>query len=292
MGGSTAVTNAFSVDVEDYFHVSAFASTIRPENWERLESRVERNTERVLARLDEHGVKATFFVLGWIAQRHPALIQGIYRQGHEVACHGFSHQLVYRQSQATFREETLRAKGILEDIIQAPVLGYRAASYSITARSIWALDVLAEAGFRYDSSIFPVRHDLYGMPNAPRLPYRMETPSGHTLVEFPLTTKRMLGAQLPVAGGGYFRLYPYRLTKWALRSINRRESRPFIFYLHPWEVDPQQPRIVGAPWRSRFRHYNNLDRCEARLVRLLGDFRFAPVREVLRNLGLWDAQQV
>ena len=203
-----------------------------------------------------------------------------------MACHGYSHQLVYNQTKDVFRDETFKSKAMLEDIIQAPVLGYRAASYSITKRSLWALDVLAEAGFIYDSSIFPVRHDRYGIPDAKEHPHHLETPSGKQLVEFPLSTAKYFGYRLPVAGGGYFRIYPYALTRAGLGQINRN-ARPFIFYLHPWEVDPGQPR-VPARWLSRFRHYHNLDKCEARLERLLQDFSFTTVSKVLRNLDLID----
>jgi polysaccharide deacetylase family protein (PEP-CTERM system associated) len=194
---------------------------------------------------------------------------------------------VYNQTPQVFRDETLRARDLLEAIVQRPVRGYRAASYSITARSLWALDILAEAGFVYDSSIFPVRHDRYGIPGAPQHPYTLDTPAGHKLVEFPLSTLNLSGMRLPIAGGGYFRLYPYVFSRFGLGRINRG-GRPFIFYLHPWEIDPQQPR-VSAGWVSRFRHYNNLHRCEARLQRLLADFSFGTVEGVLQELGLLQA---
>ncbi len=206
-------------------------------------------------------------------------------RGHEIACHGFSHRLVYEQSPIEFREETLRSKKLLEDITGSAVLGYRAASYSIVSKSLWALDVLVELGFIYDSSIFPVRHDRYGIPNAERVPYRMSTPNGASIVEWPLATAMILGCRLPVAGGGYFRLLPYWISRWGLASINRRERRPFIFYLHPWEIDPGQPH-VSASWLSRFRHYTNLEKCEERLRRLLGEFRFGTARDSLVQLGL------
>jgi len=281
---SAAIRNALTVDVEDYFHVSAFADSIDPRDWDKHPLRVEKNTRRLLDLFDECEVKATFFVLGWVADRSKDLIKEIAARGHEIACHGYSHQLVYNQTPDVFREETLRSKHLLEDIVQIPVRGYRAASYSITEHSRWALDVLAEAGFEYDSSIFPVRHDRYGMPGTPDAPYRLETPQGHSLVEFPLSTARLFNARLPVAGGGYFRLYPYALTRAGLRQINRRQQ-PFIFYLHPWEIDPEQPRIA-ASWFSRFRHYNNLDMCESRLRRLMADFQFGTSWDVLNALGL------
>jgi polysaccharide deacetylase family protein (PEP-CTERM system associated) len=279
------IRNALTVDVEDYFHVSAFSESINRSDWSNHPLRVERNTHRLLDLFDEHGARATFFVLGWVAKRVNSLVREIASRGHEVACHGYSHQLVYEQSPELFREETLRSKSLLEDIVQLPVRGYRAASYSITARSLWALDILAEAGFEYDSSIFPVRHDRYGMPDAPRFPYQLTTPNGQSLVEFPLSTASFLGYRLPMAGGGYFRLYPYPLTRAGLRQINNKAGKPFIFYLHPWEIDVDQPRIA-ASWLSRFRHYNNLGKCEARLHKLMSEFQFTTSRDVLRDLGL------
>jgi polysaccharide deacetylase family protein (PEP-CTERM system associated) len=278
------ILNALTVDVEDYFHVSAFSNSIDQRDWGKYQLRVESNTRRIMDLFDEHGVKATYFVLGWVAERVPALIKEIAARGHEVGCHGYSHELVYNQEPEVFRDETLRSKRLLEDIVQSPIRGYRAASYSITEKSRWALDILAEAGFDYDSSIFPVRHDRYGIPDAPEYPHRLQTTSGYSLVEFPLSTAKIFSYRLPIAGGGYFRLYPYMLTKAGLGQINRRQQ-PFIFYLHPWEIDPQQPRIE-ASWLSEFRHYNNLDKCESRLRHLLSDFRFGTVWEVLSSLGL------
>ena len=275
-----AINNAMTVDVEDYFQVSAFANNIKQGDWEGHPLRVENNTHRLLDLFDMQGIKATFFVLGWVAERQEALIREIADRGHEVASHGYSHQLVYNQTPEVFREETTRSKKLLEDITQAPVRGYRAASYSITKQSMWALDILAEAGFDYDSSIFPVRHDRYGVPDAPEYPYQMKTPNGSPLVEFPLSTARVFSYRLPVAGGGYFRLYPYWLSRAGLKQVNRR-GQPFIFYLHPWEIDPDQPRI-SASWFSRFRHYNNLDKCEPRLKKLLAQFSFYTVENVLK----------
>jgi polysaccharide deacetylase family protein (PEP-CTERM system associated) len=277
--------NALTVDVEDYFHVSAFSNHVDRKHWDRYPCRVEANTRALLTLFEKAGVKATFFVLGWVAERYPALVREIAAAGHEVACHGYSHELVYRQSPTVFREESKRSKDILENIIQQPIMGYRAASYSITPKSTWALDVIAELGFRYDSSIFPVRHDRYGMPGARREPHVMRTPAGHALVEFPLSTLQALRYRLPVAGGGYFRLFPYWFTRYALGRINNADKLPFIFYLHPWEIDPSQPR-VHAGWLSRFRHYQNLDRCEQRLVALLQDFSFATAEQVLADRGL------
>jgi polysaccharide deacetylase family protein (PEP-CTERM system associated) len=279
------VPNALTVDVEDYFHVSALAPSVKRSSWASRESRVVGNTKRLLELFDQFGAKGTFFVLGWVAERYPQLVIDIAARGHEVACHGFSHRLVYEQSPEEFREETLRSKKVLEDIIGAAVLGYRAASYSIVRESLWALDILVELGFGYDSSIFPVTHDRYGIPDAERAPHRLSTPGGKVIVEWPLSTATVAGFRLPVSGGGYFRLLPYSVTRWGLASINRREQRPFVFYLHPWEIDPGQPR-VSASWLSRFRHYTNLDKCEERLRRLLGDFQFGTAKDGLTQLGL------
>ena len=281
-----SIRNALTVDVEDYFQVSAFAKSIHPEEWGELPLRVEKNTQKLLDLFDEQDIKATFFTLGWVAERQKDLVMDIANRGHEIACHGYSHQLVYNQTPQVFREETARAKNILEDIIQQPVRGYRAASYSITEKSQWALDILAECGFIYDSSIFPVRHDRYGMPDTPEHPYVLKTPAGHSIIEFPLSTARIFNYRLPVAGGGYFRLYPYWLSKMGLAQINR-QKKPFIFYLHPWEIDPEQPRIA-ASWFSRFRHYNNLDKCEHRLRNLTADFQFGTTWSVLNTLGLTE----
>lgn len=279
-----SIQNALTVDVEDYFQVSAFAKSINKDDWDKHPLRVEDNTRRLMDIFDEAEVKATFFVLGWVADRNRGLVKEIAQRGHEVASHGYSHQLIYNQTPEQFREETIRSKELLEDIIQMPVRGYRAASYSITKKTLWALDILAEAGFVYDSSIFPIRHDRYGIPDAKEVPHLLKTPSGHSLLEFPLSTAQIINYKLPVAGGGYFRLYPYALTKAGLAQINRRQQ-PFIFYLHPWEIDPGQPK-VEANWFSRFRHYNNLDKCEPRLQRLMKDFRFGTTWQVLNSLGL------
>ncbi len=279
-----AIKNAMTVDVEDYFQVSAFAKTIQPGDWDKHPLRVEKNTHQLLDLFDEYKIKASFFVLGWVAERSKRLVQEIAQRGHEVASHGYSHQLIYNQQPDVFRQETLRSRKLLEDISQMPVRGYRAASYSITERSRWALDILVEAGFDYDSSIFPVRHDRYGIPGSPEEPYQLTTPKGYTLLEFPLSTAHVFNYRLPVAGGGYFRLYPYWLTRAGLRQVNRRRQ-PFIFYLHPWEIDPHQPKIE-ASWFSRFRHYNNLEKCEYRLQRLMKDFDFATAWQVLEASGV------
>ena len=274
--------NALSFDVEDYFQVAALSAAVTRTSWDSMPRRVEGNTSLLLDILAARNTRATFFVLGWVAEREPQLVRRVAAAGHEIACHGYSHRLVYEQTPAEFREETLRSKALLEDQAQVPVLGYRAASYSITRRSLWALDTLVEAGFVYDSSIFPVRHDIYGIPEAPRAPHLIQREGGR-LLEFPPSTAQLPGVRLPVAGGGYFRIFPYGVTQWAVRRVNA-EGLPFNFYLHPWEVDPGQPR-VRTNWLSRFRHYTNLNRCEARLKKLLGEFQFAPVREVLEAQG-------
>lgn len=277
------IKNAFTVDVEDYFQVAAFDSVIDRRDWDIIEPRVTQNTEKILEVLADYGVKATFFVLGWIAERHSSLVRKISDEGHEVGCHGYSHQKIYSQNLAEFRQETRRAKAILEDATGRPVTGYRSASFSITKDSLWALDVLAEEGFLYDSSIFPVHHDNYGIPGAGRTIGKIETPSGFSIIEMPLNTVPMLGVNLPIGGGGYFRLYPYAVTKTGLNMLNRRKE-PVVFYMHPWELDPEQPRIK-ANWRSRFRHYNNLQKFESRIRRLLADFDFTTCEAVLREHG-------
>jgi polysaccharide deacetylase family protein (PEP-CTERM system associated) len=272
-----ALVNALTIDVEDYFHVTAFTGDIDRARWSSFESRVERNTARLGEIFASHDVRATFFVLGWVAERYPNIVRELHAAGHEIACHGLSHEVIYRQTPAVFREETIRAKALLEDLIGGPVRGYRAATYSIVRETLWALDVLADLGFEYDSSIFPVRHDLYGIPDAPRVPYRV---AAGRMLEVPLTTVDIAGQRLPCGGGGYFRLLPYSLFKWALRRVNERDQTPAIFYSHPWEIDPGQPRIAGASLKSRFRHYINLEHTEARLHRLLRDFRWGRMDEI------------
>jgi len=286
----SAIENALTIDVEDYFQVAALAEAVRREGWDSMEYRVEANTRRLLELLERHNTRATFFTLGWVAEKSPQLVREIQKAGHEVASHGYSHQLIYNQTPEVFREETRRSKQILEDIIGEPVTGYRAASYSITNQSRWALDILAEEGFTWDSSIFPVHHDRYGMPGTPRWPHRLKTDKGYELAEFPLSTLKLPGYTLPIAGGGYFRLFPYWFSRWGLGSINR-QGQPFVFYLHPWEVDPGQPRL-DVKWFSRFRHYNNLDVCEERLSKLLGHFRFTTMGNVLLAQGLLGAERM
>jgi polysaccharide deacetylase family protein (PEP-CTERM system associated) len=271
-GTSGGTVNALTVDVEDYFQVSAFAPFIARDEWVRLPARVERNTERVLALMGEAGARGTFFTLGWVAERHPALIRRIVAAGHEVASHGYAHFRVGEQPPDDFRADVRRTKALLEDISGTAVTGYRAASFSIGDDTPWAHAVLAEEGYVYSSSIYPVRHDHYGMPDAPRFSYRPS--DDHGLVEVPVTTVRLFGQNLPCAGGGYFRLLPYAVSSWAIRRVNRRDNAPAIFYFHPWEIDPDQPRQDGLDRRTRFRHYVNIPRMEARLRRLLADFRW------------------
>jgi polysaccharide deacetylase family protein (PEP-CTERM system associated) len=273
------VVNAMSVDVEDYFQVNAFDGVVPRERWDSFESRVCRNTERLLALFESRGVTGTFFVLGWVAERFPALVASISKMGHEVASHGYAHRLIYDQTLDAFRDDVRRAKDLLESATGVHVDGFRAPSYSVTERTMWALDVLIEEGYRYDASIFPIRHDRYGIPSSPRHPYVMTRRRG-SLVEAPASTVRWAWINLPVGGGGYFRILPYAWTRWGIRRINAREGRPAIFYLHPWEIDPSQPRI-NAGLLSRFRHYRNLDKTERRLGQLLDDFRFSTVRQVL-----------
>lgn len=268
------ITNYLTIDVEEHFQVSAFDGIIAPADWEKHGSRVEKNTRRLLDLLDRYRVRATFFVVGWTAERHPGLVREIVDRGHDIGCHSYLHRRIYELTPHQFTEDTIRAKTILEEITDRPVVGYRAPSYSITSRSLWALDILKDLGFSYDSSIFPIHHDLYGIPDAPRFRYRIE---GDGIIEYPMSTCRLLGKNIPVSGGGYFRLLPFRLTKMLLARINEQEQRPFLFYLHPWEIDPEQPRILNAGLLSRFRHYNNLARTESRLQRLLESFHFMPI---------------
>lgn len=332
--------NILTIDLEDYFQVHAFSNVIRFEEWDKYESRIERNTDRLLEILYESfrspnselrtPVRATFFILGWIAERYPDLIRRIQKEGHEIACHGYAHKLIYNQTKEEFREDIRKAKAILEDIIGDEVIGYRGPSYSITNRSQWALEILMEKGFKYDSSIFPIHHDFYGFPNAPRFPFlismngnencefsilnldlrnipqsaigiphsstpnselstlrsRLTAEDGRTpncLLEFPLSTVRFCGQNLPISGGGYFRLFPYPLIRKGLKNINEHETQPFIFYIHPWEFDFEQPRIDGAGLKSKFRHYINLDKTETKFRKLLGDFQFSTIRDWLEQ---------
>lgn len=271
------LANAMSVDVEEWFQVSAFENRISRNDWRDLESRVEANTSKILDLFAGHEVKATFFCLGWIAERHPALVREIVAQGHELASHGYSHIRATEQSPSEFSEDIKRTKALLEDVGGKPVLGYRAASFSIGRNNLWAIDCLREAGYEYSSSIFPVTHDVYGMPEAPRFSFRCPRTG---LLEIPITTVKFLGRNAPCGGGGYFRLLPYRYFRWAIGHVNTREHRSAVFYLHPWEIDPDQPRQHGLSWKSRFRHYNNLSRTYGRLDRLLGEFRWGRMDEI------------
>jgi polysaccharide deacetylase family protein (PEP-CTERM system associated) len=274
-----AIVNAMTIDVEDYFHVSVFDGTLPRQRWDSLESRVCASTDRLLALFAESSVRSTFFVLGWVAERFPDLVRRIAAAGHEIASHGYAHRLIYDQTPGAFREDVRRAKQLLENASGAAVNGYRAPSYSVTPRSLWALDVLIEEGYRYDSSIFPIRHDRYGIPLSARAPYIIRRAAG-ALLEVPASTTRFGPLNLPVAGGGYFRILPYWWTRWGIRRLNRLERRPAVFYLHPWEIDHQQPRL-GAGRLGRFRHYRNLHATEQRLRSLLEDFRFDTVASML-----------
>ena len=263
------ITNALTIDVEDYFQVSAFAPHIARSEWNVRECRVERNMELILGLLDRHSTKATFFTLGWIAERYPHLVRSIVDRGHELASHGYGHERASDQTEAAFFADVQLAKILLEDISGTEVKGYRAPSFSIGEGNQWAFDCLARAGYSYSSSIYPIRHDHYGMPHAPRFPHRVGG-----LLEVPITTLHMFKRNWPASGGGYFRLLPYALSRWILRRVNAQDVRPVTFYFHPWEVDPGQPRIPGISAKTRFRHYLNLNRMEARLERLLADFRW------------------
>ena len=282
-GGAVAeVVNAMTVDVEDYFHVSAFDGVLPRSRWESIDSRVVANTERILQIFADLDVRATFFMLGWVAERHRELVSRIAAGGHELASHGFAHRLVYDLTPAMFRDDIRRSKAVIEQAAGVAVRGYRAPSYSVTPRSLWALDVLIDEGFTYDASIFPIHHDRYGIPLSPRHPYRITRERGD-IVEAPASTVRWGPFNFPVAGGGYFRILPYEWTRWGIARINRDERRAAIFYIHPWEVDPDQPRLSGS-LLSRFRHYRNLDKTEARLRRMLSEFRFGPMTAILRHL--------
>lgn len=279
--GDSIVVNAMSIDVEDYFHVSVFDGLVPRSQWDRMESRVEANTMRLLAIFDEYGVRSTFFVLGWVGRRFPKLVGAIARAGHEVASHGYAHRLVYDQTPAAFRSDVRRAKDVIEQAAGRAVSGYRAPSYSITPRSLWALDILAEEGYAYDSSIFPIRHDRYGIPVSGRRPYRIDR-GARSIIEIPGSTTAVGPVNLPIAGGGYFRLLPYGWTRWGISRVNSTERRPVVFYLHPWEIDPGQPRLQAGRL-GRLRHYRNLDKTEARLRQLLTDFRFDAIDAVVER---------
>lgn len=279
--------NALSFDVEEYFHVEAFKTVVQTREWPTLESRVVRSTERLLDVLDRHRVSATFFVLGWVADRHPRLVREIRARGHEVGCHSYAHRVIFSMTRPEFRNDVRQAKEAIENAIGGAIIGYRAPTYSVVRQTMWALDILAEEGFRYDSSIFPIHHDRYGIPDAPRGPYRTTLSNGRDLVEFPISTLRVGSQNLPFSGGGYFRLLPYAVVRTALRRLNRRDQLPGIVYLHPWEVDVEQPRF---PVRrlTRFRHYVNLDKTLPKLESLLRDFAFMPVSDLLTEHGFLE----
>ena len=270
------IANALTVDVEDYFQVSALAPYIARSEWERIPCRVERNTETILELLAQSQAQATFFTLGWIAQRYPGLVRRVVAAGHELASHGYAHLRIHEQTPAEFLQDIRRARSLLEDLAGAEVRGYRAPSFSVGPKTLWAFDCIAQAGYRYSSSVYPVRHDLYGMPKAPRFPYAPR----HDLLEIPVTTARYFKRNVPAGGGGFFRLLPYAVSRGLIRKVNRDEQRPAVFYFHPWELDPGQPHVAGTSVKTRFRHYLNLHRTQPRLRRLLRDFRWRSMESV------------
>ena len=265
-----AIKNAFTVDVEDYFQVSAFEGAVSVDDWKDQTPRLEYSMDKVMSLLDERGVSATFFILGWVAEKYPDLVKRIADQGHEIASHGYWHRRATTQTREVFAEDVSSARKLLQDISGTAVVGYRAPSFSFNRENEWVYDVLAEVGHQYSSSVYPVVHDLYGVPDAPRFKY--EAPSG--ILEIPLSTLKLKEKNLPISGGGYFRLYPYMLTSWAIKQFHKADNQPYIFYMHPWEVDPDQPRQAGLPLKSRFRHYLNLSRVENRLKSMLDEFEW------------------
>ncbi len=279
--------NALTFDVEEYFHVEAFTGVVHRDQWPQLSSRVADSTRRILDLLDAHGVSATFFVLGWVAGRHGGLVREIQARGHEIGCHSHAHRMITTMTPVEFRTDVRDARRTIEDATGEPVLGYRAPTFSVVRRTLWALDVLGEEGFQYDSSVFPIHHDRYGIPDAPRFPHRVTLRGGGELVEFPMTTVPFGRARLPLTGGGYFRLAPYALVRAGLARVNA-EGEPAMVYLHPWELDPGQPRMP-VHGLSRFRHYVNLGGTAAKLGRLLRDFTFGPAADVLAARGLVEA---
>ncbi|MCS0629254.1 DUF3473 domain-containing protein [Telluria mixta] len=275
------IRNAMTCDVEDYFQVSAFAPYIDRASWPTRECRVEANMDRILALFERHGVRATFFTLGWIAERYPQVVKRIVAAGHELASHGYGHLRASDQTRAEFANDIRSAKALLEDIGGQAVLGYRAPSFSIGRDNLWALDELLDAGYRYSSSIYPVVHDHYGMPEAPRFAFYPNGTDG--LLEIPITTVQMMGRNLPAGGGGYFRLLPYALSRWMMAKVNREDGQPALFYFHPWEVDPGQPRPEGLGAKARFRHYINIDRMERRIESLARDFAWDRMDNIFLN---------
>ena len=281
----TSITNALTIDVEDYFQVSAFAPHIHRQEWNSRECRVERNVGRILQMLSRRQVRATFFTLGWIAERYPKLIRQIADQGHEVASHGYGHERASDQTEDAFFADIQLAKVILEDLCGVEVKGYRAPSFSIGKGNLWAFDCLEKAGYRYSSSVYPIHHDHYGMPDSPRFAYQIRP----GLIEIPVTTLRVFNRNLPSSGGGYFRLLPYALSRWMLGRVNDRDRQSGIFYFHPWEIDVDQPRVAGVSQKTRFRHYVNIPRMEGRLEQLLGDFKWGRMDEIFLNKSQQDA---
>ena len=278
-----SIVNAMTVDVEDYFQVSAFERHVNRADWEHLSQRLEGRIDRILQIFSDQGVKGTFFTLGWVSERYPEMVRRIVNQGHELASHGWEHVQAFKQTQQEFRADVTRTKLALEDTAGCSIRGYRAASYSIGHRNLWALQVLDEAGYLYSSSIYPIRHDLYGMPDAPRFRFRPCRGSG--FLEIPITTLRVGHFKVPCGGGGYFRLFPYSFSRWAMQRVNQTDQQSGIFYFHPWEIDPGQPRLPGLNMKTRFRHYLNLHRMEARLERLLGDFAWGRMDEIFLGKG-------
>jgi polysaccharide deacetylase family protein (PEP-CTERM system associated) len=276
------VLNALTIDVEDYFQVSAFEGHVARHDWHHCESRVVENTRRLLHLLDERNVRATFFVLGWVAERFPQLVRDIHATGHEIGSHSYWHRLVYELTPDEFRSDLQKSRDVLEQIIGEPINAYRAPSFSITKNSFWALEILADEGFTIDSSIFPIYHDRYGIPDAQPGLHQIDTASGD-LWEFPPAVVRKARLNIPVSGGGYFRLYPLPFTIRSLRSINQQLARPFVFYVHPWEIDPEQPRLRAGSWLARRRHYVNLRTTESKLRRLLASFRFGCLRDCIKQ---------
>jgi polysaccharide deacetylase family protein (PEP-CTERM system associated) len=268
--------HALTIDVEDYFQVSAFASTISRDDWNTLPCRVEANVEKILQRLAAADAKATFFTLGWVAERYPEVVRAIVNQGHELASHGYGHHRIQELSKSAFKDDIVRAKGLLEDIGGVAIKGYRAPSFSISTSTLWAFDEIADAGYEYSSSVYPVKHDLYGIPDAPRFPYR----AANGLLEIPMTTARFGTRNVPAGGGGFFRLFPYALSRSLIRRIEKKDRQPCMIYLHPWEFDPEQPRVTGAPLKSRLRHRLNLKRTTPRFEQLLRDFQWDRVDRV------------
>jgi polysaccharide deacetylase family protein (PEP-CTERM system associated) len=284
------MVNALTFDIEDYYQVEAFKPAIPFAEWSQYPSRIVANTQKITDILDEHKVKATFFILGWIAERFPDLVKRLVDDGHEIASHGYAHQLVYTQSRTAFEADLVKSLDILERISGTKIIGYRAPTYSIIKETFWALDILIQHHLLYDSSIFPIIHDRYGVPDGKRFPHTIQDVNGHTLLEFPLSTLRFWKWNVPVAGGGYLRLLPYQFFKFALHRLNLQQQ-PGIIYLHPWELDPEQPRLANIPLSTRFRHYINLRSTATKLRKLLRDFEFAPIRDVLKLSEPYEYQK-